>query len=113
MRGFLLDEHLPARIRFSSSLPVMRTNLLGVSPSDGRIWDYAKKNDLVIVSKDADFSDRIIVSLPPPKVVHLKFGNMRKSEFHDFLAKVWPRIEELIQTHKLVNVYRNRIETVT
>lgn len=46
----------------------------------------------------------------PPKVVHLRFGNMRKREFHQFLAHVWPQIEELIVSHKLVNVYLDQIE---
>jgi predicted nuclease of predicted toxin-antitoxin system len=54
---------------------------------------------LVIVTKDADFSDRIIVSNPPPRVVHLRFGNMRKNDFHAFLQNIWPQIEQLIQTH--------------
>jgi predicted nuclease of predicted toxin-antitoxin system len=46
----------------------------------------------------------------PPKVVHLRFGNMRKREFHEFLAYIWPKIEELIVDHKLVNVYLDQIE---
>jgi hypothetical protein len=31
---------------------------------------------LVIVSKDADFSNRIITSAPPPWVAHLRFGKL-------------------------------------
>jgi predicted nuclease of predicted toxin-antitoxin system len=46
----------------------------------------------------------------PPKVVHLRFGNMRKREFYQFLAYIWPQIEELIVDHKLVNVYLEQIE---
>lgn len=45
-------------------------------------------------------------------MVHLRFGNMRLREYHAFLSSVWPRIEFLIAIHKLVNVYRDRIETV-
>jgi predicted nuclease of predicted toxin-antitoxin system len=90
MKGFLFDENLPARLRFSPSLAVIPLAKVGRNPSDSRIWDFARKHDLVIVSKDADFSDRIITSLPPPWVVHLRFGNLRKNDFHALLARVWP-----------------------
>jgi len=67
---------------------------------------------LVIVSKDADFSDRIIIHSPPPWVVHLRFGNLRKKDFHALLARLWSQIETLLKFHKLVNVYADRIEGI-
>jgi predicted nuclease of predicted toxin-antitoxin system len=112
VKGFLFDENLPINIQFSPSLPLEYVTDLVVSLSDTEIWEYAKINDLVIVTKDADFSDRIIISNPPPRVVHLRFGNMRKKDFHAFLERVWPRIELLIKNHKLVNVYLNSLESI-
>ena len=41
MKGFLLDENLPARLRFSPSLPVVSVAELGPSPSDYAVWDFA------------------------------------------------------------------------
>ena len=64
------------------------------------------------MSKDADFSDRMIASSPPPKVVHLRFGNLRKDDFHALLARVWPKVEMLLKSHKLVNIYADRIEGI-
>ncbi len=112
MKGFLFDENLPTNIKFSPSLPVEYVINIGESLSDTEIWEYAKINNLVIVTKDADFSNRIIISNPPPKVIHLRFGNMRKKDFHAFLSRVWFRIEVLIKTHKLVNVYIDSIESI-
>lgn len=112
MKGFLFDENLPINIQFLPSSPVEHVTEIGERLSDTEIWEYAKAKDLVIVTKDADFSDRIIISEPPPRVVHLRFGNMRKRDFHAFLARVWPRIEVLISTHKLVNVYLDSIESI-
>lgn len=112
MNGFLLDENLPINVEFSPILPVEHVTTLKSSPTGTKIWEYAKKKDLVIVTKDADFSDRIIVSNPPPKAVHLKFGNMRKKDFHLFLKKVWPQIESLINDFKLVNVYLDSVECI-
>jgi predicted nuclease of predicted toxin-antitoxin system len=81
-------------------------------PTDTAVWDYARRNELVIVSKDADFSDRIITQSPPPWVVHLKFGNPRRKEFHALLARVWAQVEALLKNHKLVNVFSDRIEGI-
>ena len=110
MNGFLLDENLPAKIQFTPSLPMIHASVLGNSPSDTEIWQYAKENNLVIITKDADFSDRMMLEGSPPKVIHLRFGNLRKREFHEFLARIWPQIETLIIDYKLVNVYLDRLE---
>jgi predicted nuclease of predicted toxin-antitoxin system len=110
--GFLLDENLPGHLRFTPSLPVKHVRELGKSLADTDIWTYAQENDLIVVTKDSDFSDRILISEPPPKIVHLRFGNMRLAEFHIHLAKVWTRVEELLIVNKLVNVYLDRIEAV-
>lgn len=53
---------------------------------DAAIWQYAKEHDLIIVSKDADFSDWIMLSDPPPKVIHLRIGNMRLRDLFVFFA---------------------------
>ena len=92
MKGFLFDENLPVRLRFAPKLPVAPVSKVGRNPSDTQVWEFARKHDLVIVSKDADFSDRITTHSPPPKVVHLRFGNLRKNDFHALLARVWPQI---------------------
>ena len=112
MKGFLFDENLPSRITFTPSLPVISSSTLSESSSDTQVWDFAKRDEPVIVSKDADFSERIILHTPPPWVVHLRIRNMRRREFHALLARVWPRVEALLKTHKLVNVYPDRVEGV-
>lgn len=77
MNGFLFDSNLPARIQFTPNLPIIHAQILGESPADSVLWEYARTHDLAIVTKDADFSERIITATPPPRVVHLRFGNMR------------------------------------
>ena len=110
MNGFLFDENLPFNVQITPSKPVRHVTDLGVSLSDTEIWEYAKTHNLVIVTKDADFSDRIIITNPPPRIVHLRVGNMRIREFHVFLNSVWPQVETLIAQNKLVNVYLTQIE---
>ena len=61
MKGFLLDENLPSHLQFKPQLPVFPFSKVGQHPSDAKIWNFAKQHELAIVSKDADFSDRIIL----------------------------------------------------
>lgn len=102
MKGFLFDENLPGRLRFTPSLPIWHASDLGANPTDSEIWSHARSMCLAVVTKDTDFSDRMLVSSPPPWIVHLRFGNMRRNEFHQFLAAVWPKVELLLPANKLV-----------
>jgi predicted nuclease of predicted toxin-antitoxin system len=112
LNGFLVDENIPSRLMIAPALPVIHSRSLGISPSDTALWLYAREHSLAIVTKDADFSNRIMVSDPPPWIVRLRFGNMRRVEFHALLAKMWPHIESLLPTHKLISVYTDRIEFI-
>lgn len=112
VKGILLDQNLPVRLRFIPALPVIHATALGANPSDSELWRYAQEHDLVIVTKDSDFSARIILAEPPPRVIHLRFGNLRLAVFHDRLAAAWPQVETLLIDHKLVNVFTDRIEAV-
>ncbi len=112
MKGYLFDGNVPSRLVFSPKLPIIPLSHVGQNPSDSQIWNFARLQNLVIVSKDADFSDRIITSSPPPRVVHLRFGNLRRTQYHYLLARWWPKIESLLKTNKLVNVYHDRLEGI-
>jgi predicted nuclease of predicted toxin-antitoxin system len=51
---------------------------LTVPAKDSEIWNYARKNDLIIVTNDEDFIDFLNVKGFPPKVVLLKTGNQSR-----------------------------------
>ena len=112
MKGFLLDENLPTRLRFTPSLSIVPFSALGASPSDSEVWEYARREEWVIVTKDADFSGRIILHEAPPWGVRLRFGNLRRSDFHALLARVWPQVEGLLKNSKLVNVHADHVEGI-
>jgi predicted nuclease of predicted toxin-antitoxin system len=77
--------------------------------SDSQIWLYARENNLTVVTKDIDFSNRIILSKPPPRFIHIKVGNMRLSSFRQFMIDNWERIAQVSKSNKLVNVYLDKI----
>lgn len=112
MKGILLDENIPQRTLIPTSLPLFHSTDLGSSASDTFLWKFAREGSLVILTKDADFSNRIMLSSPPPWIVHLRFGNLRRREFQTLLTNVWPQIEVLLPRHKLINVFADRIEGV-
>ena len=51
------------------------------------VWDYAKANEYVIVSKDADMHDLSLVFGDPPKVIWLRMGNCSTRQIEDLLRK--------------------------
>lgn len=80
----LLDENLSDRIiyrivdLYPSSEHVKKLGL--INTDDAVIWDYAKANDFVIVSKDADFHQRSLLYGYPPKFIYLRVGNCPTSK---------------------------------
>lgn len=112
MKKYLIDANLPRKIKVWQTEDFQFVSEINDEWTDSEIWDYAKQNNLVIVSKDADFSHRIMVSQPPPKIIHIKIGNMKLRDFESAIEKIWKTAEKLSETHKLVNVFTDRIEAV-
>ena len=55
------------------------------SADDIDVWEYAKRNGLVIVSKDADFRQLSFLLGFPPKVIWLSVGNRSTSDLHTLI----------------------------
>lgn len=109
---FLIDANLPYRFELWHGPAFTHVFDLDDTWTDGRIWSHARENNLVTVSKDADFSDRIILAEPPPRVIHVRVGNMKMREFHGFISQVWPQAAALVESHKLVIVHTRTIDCI-
>jgi len=59
----------------------------GLVSNDNAIWQYAKANDFVVVSKDADFVELSLLFGPPPKVILLQLGNCPTSAIQSALLR--------------------------
>lgn len=95
----LLDENLSRRLvpalqpRFPGSSQVV---LLGLEQaSDLEIWEYAREQGFVLVSKDEDFADLQTLRGYPPKLVMLRMGNSRNQDVLETLFAAAGRLEEL------------------
>lgn len=113
MPKYLIDANLPYYFYLWNSDDYIHQFDIDDQSRDEKIWDYAKENKLVIVTKDADFSNMMVLYGPPPKVIHLKIGNMKLKELYNFLSRNWPQVLILIEESKMVNVYHDRIEAIT
>ncbi len=112
MAKFLIDSNLPYFFSLWNNEEFIHLKDINEKFSDEEIWKYAEKNNLTIISKDCDFSNRILFKTPPPKVIHIKFGNLKMNEFFKVLTNLWEQIQELNINYKLVNVYSDRVEGI-
>jgi len=112
MPEYLIDENLPYYLNLWNNDRFIHIKDLQNIKTDEEIWNYALKNNLIIVSKDSDFSYKIMLHNPSPKIIHIRFGNMKIQDFYNTINKLWPVIEKEIQNHKLVNVFIDRLEVI-
>lgn len=63
--------------------------------SDKEVWEYARREGFLMVTKDADFSDLCMLLGFPPKVVWIRRGNCKTSEIERLLRHHSSDIEAL------------------
>lgn len=112
MPKYLIDANLPYYFSLWNSPDFIHQKDINDKASDEDIWDYAKQNGLIIISKDKDFSLMQIINGIPPKVIHIKFGNVKMKMFFEILSACWKDVEILIEKNNLVNIYKNKIEAI-
>ena len=110
MASFLIDVNLPYYFSLWNNTHYQHQSDIGDDWTDEQIWNYARENNLTIITKDSDFSNKIMLHNPPPKVIHIRFGNMKMKEFFEITTKVWDDVLILNKDYKLVNVFKDRIE---
>lgn len=68
---------------------------------DPIVWDFAKDNTLMIVSKDADMHDLSLVLGNPPKVIWLRLGNCSTRQVEDVLRRDFDAIKLFYEDESL------------
>lgn len=61
--------------------------------ADSDVWNHAKVNDFVVVSKDSDMHDLSLALGLPPKVIWLRLGNCSTRQVAELLLKEFGLIE--------------------
>ena len=101
----LFDHHLsPVLINrlqnlYPDSNHVYRLGLDQVA--DAEIWEYAKQEGFLIVTKDADFSDLGLVRGFPPKIIWIRRGNCKTADIETILRNHYDDIKELSDNERV------------
>jgi predicted nuclease of predicted toxin-antitoxin system len=69
---------------------------LRVPAKDVEIWEYARKNDMVIVTNDEDFFKIFSIKGFPPKVIMLRMGNQSRKDIEQILISLKNRIADFV-----------------
>ncbi|MCK9209339.1 MAG: DUF5615 family PIN-like protein [Ignavibacteriaceae bacterium] len=111
--SFLVDVNLPKRFSFFNCADFV--HVVDVDPcfTDKEIWNYALKNNKVIITKDADFYEKSISSDEKPKVIFLQLGNTTLKELHHFFEINWQKIIEHLEKANLIIVKWDNIKVIT
>jgi predicted nuclease of predicted toxin-antitoxin system len=112
MPEFLIDANLPAKIKVWENNRFLHAITINPNWADKDIWQYAKENNLTIVSKDKDFLLLQFQHGSPPKIVHIKFGNIKLSDFITIIETCWVEVEALLSNHTIINIYSDKIEAI-
>ncbi len=87
----LFDQNLSPRLTrllgdlYPGSIHVREVGLR--EAEDSTIWEYAKQNNFVVISKDSDFQARSLLYGNPPKFIWLRAGNCSVRSIEELLRK--------------------------
>ena len=90
-----LSPRLPTRLSdiFPDSSHVFWLNL--DRAADEVVWEYARAEGFVLVTKDADFSELSTLRGFPPKVIWLRLGNCTANQIEAVLRRHLDAIQNL------------------
>lgn len=81
---FLFDQNISHRIlkqlpeEFSDSTSVKQAGL--INATDRQVWEFARKQEYIIVTQDSDFNDLNSLYGFPPKIIWIRSGNLNTKE---------------------------------
>ena len=109
---YLVDVNLPKKFRFFNTPDFAFVVDMQANLPHTEIRTYALENELVILTKDADFYTRSLTAERRPKVIQFKLGNQTLAGLHRYFEANWPLLIELIQTHSLRVAYPDRVDII-
>jgi len=109
---YLVDVNLPKHFRFFNSDNFIHVVDIDPLMTDLKIWQFALENNFVILTKDADFYHKFILSSRSPKTVYFQLGNMTLKELHEYFSLNWEKIIECLTTGNLILARRSTVDII-
>lgn len=101
----LFDQDLSPRLaaRLEDLFPAFtHVFQIGLDRSpDQAVWDFARDQQLLLVTKDADFSEMSTLHGFPPKVIWLRLGNCTTAQVEASLRQNRDAIRDLAESAEL------------
>lgn len=98
---YLVDAQLPpALARFLTANGEDAVHVLDVEmmeSSDSEIWDFAMREEMVIITKDEDFQVRASVTQHHPVIIWVRIGNCSKKTLLEFFKRKWKKMESELE----------------
>ncbi len=97
---FLCDVHISYQIvNYLKSLgfDTIHVNeiLNGCFTKDNEICKYADLNDLIVITKDADFRNSFFINKTPKKIIKINLGNISNKELIRIISNNIKEIQKL------------------
>jgi len=114
MIRILLDQGLPRgavlRLR-EAGWDAIHVAEIGMSrASDSEILDYARRENRIGVTLDADFHTLLVLgSEVSPSVVRIRIEGLQAVALAELLLRIWPRIESAVREGALVAVTERQV----
>jgi predicted nuclease of predicted toxin-antitoxin system len=75
---------------------------LGMEQADDReVWVYAQRNNLIIVTRDSDYNELLVLYGSPPKVIWIRRGNCPTEVIETMLRSHTAEIQALMDEASL------------
>ena len=103
---FLVDAQLPIALarmlqqHGHESKHVADLMMMGTSDKD--IWEWARQNNSIIISKDEDFVILHGADEQPVPLIWVRVGNTRRKELLEWFERLLPLIEEKLASGELL-----------
>jgi predicted nuclease of predicted toxin-antitoxin system len=110
---YLIDANLPRWFSLWASSDYVFAHEFAATWPDVQLWEYARSEKLVVVTKDADFRILALAEKSPPKLVHVRFGNMMMQEFFSVMTRRWPEVAALLPRYRLIEVWIDRVVAIS
>ncbi|NJM10797.1 MAG: DUF5615 family PIN-like protein [Synechococcaceae cyanobacterium SM1_2_3] len=110
----LLDQGLPRgavlRLR-EAGWDAIHVAEIGMSrASDSGILDYARRENRVSITLDADFHTLLVLgSKASPSVVQIRIEGLQAVALAELLLRIWPRIESAVREGALITVTERHV----
>lgn len=111
---FLLDAQLPKKLsEFLNWKGYNSIHTLDLPDKnrtkDTQINDISIKQNRIVISKDLDFVESLLVSNKPYKLIYLVVGNISNRELLEIFSKNIDKIVKSIENARLIEITKSKI----